>query len=163
MCAAAAALQSCPILCDPVDGSPPGSTTPGILQPRTLEWGAIAFSDYDWMQSNNFFLINLKTHLQGSREYCQWRLPKIKYNSCKSPLRCVSWKVFWYNTLICRQRMSPAISVNAQCCDIKILRVLPEGIRDREKQDKGPRQLRSLSKEFQLSPDSWIIPYTEKH
>ena len=31
-------------LCDPTDGSPPGSTTPGILQARTLEWGAIAFS-----------------------------------------------------------------------------------------------------------------------
>ena len=35
-------LQSCPTLCDPIDGSPPGSTNPGILQARTLEWGAIA-------------------------------------------------------------------------------------------------------------------------
>ena len=37
-------LQSCPTLCDPIDGSPPGSLVPGILQARTLEWGAIAFS-----------------------------------------------------------------------------------------------------------------------
>ena len=37
-------LQSCPTLCDPIDGSPPGSAVPGILQARTLEWGAIAFS-----------------------------------------------------------------------------------------------------------------------
>ena len=37
-------LQSCPTLCDPIDGSPPGSPVPGILQARTLEWGAIAFS-----------------------------------------------------------------------------------------------------------------------
>ena len=37
-------LQSCPTLCDPVDGSPPGSSVPGILQARVLEWGAIAFS-----------------------------------------------------------------------------------------------------------------------
>ena len=36
-------LQSCPTLCDPIDGSPPGSPVPGILQARTLEWGAIAF------------------------------------------------------------------------------------------------------------------------
>ena len=43
--AAAKLLQSCPTLCDPTDGSPPGSTIPGILQARTLEWGAIAFSD----------------------------------------------------------------------------------------------------------------------
>ena len=38
-------LQSCPTLCDPIDGSPPGSTIPGILQARTLEWVAISFSN----------------------------------------------------------------------------------------------------------------------
>ena len=43
--AAAKSLQSCPTLCDPIDGSPPGSPVPGILQARVLEWGAIAFSD----------------------------------------------------------------------------------------------------------------------
>ena len=42
--AAAKSLQSCPTLCDPIDGSPPGSTVPGILQARTLEWVAIFFS-----------------------------------------------------------------------------------------------------------------------
>ena len=36
--AAAKSLQSCPTLCDPIDGSPPGSPVPGILQARTLEW-----------------------------------------------------------------------------------------------------------------------------
>ena len=47
-CAAAAAaksLQSCLTLCDPRDGSPPGSPVPGILQARTLEWVAIFFSN----------------------------------------------------------------------------------------------------------------------
>ena len=43
--AAAKSLQSCPTLCDPRDGSPPGSTVPGILQARTLEWVAISFSN----------------------------------------------------------------------------------------------------------------------
>ena len=43
--AAAKSLQSCPTLCDPIDGSPPGSATPGILQARTLEWVAISFSN----------------------------------------------------------------------------------------------------------------------
>ena len=42
--AAAKSLQSCPTLCDPMDGSPPGSPVPGILQARTLEWVAISFS-----------------------------------------------------------------------------------------------------------------------
>ena len=41
--AAAKLLQSCPTLCDPIDGSPPGSPVPGILQARTLEWVAISF------------------------------------------------------------------------------------------------------------------------
>ena len=43
--AAAKSLQSCPTVCDPVDGSPPGSPVPGILQARTLEWVAISFSN----------------------------------------------------------------------------------------------------------------------
>ena len=45
MVAAAKSLQSCLTLCDPIDGSPPGSTIPGILQARTLEWVAISFSN----------------------------------------------------------------------------------------------------------------------
>ena len=43
--AAAKSLQSCPTLCDPIDGSPAGSPVPGILQARTLEWVAISFSN----------------------------------------------------------------------------------------------------------------------
>ena len=43
--AAAKSLQSCPTLCDPMDGSSPGSPVPGILQARTLEWVAISFSN----------------------------------------------------------------------------------------------------------------------
>ena len=41
----AKSLQSCPTLCDPMDGSPPGYLVPGILQARTLEWVAISFSN----------------------------------------------------------------------------------------------------------------------
>ena len=43
--AAAKSLQSCPTLCDPIDGSPPGAPVPGIVQARTLEWVAISFSN----------------------------------------------------------------------------------------------------------------------
>ena len=42
---AAKSLQLCPTLCDPIDGSPPGSPVPGILQARTLEWVAMSFSN----------------------------------------------------------------------------------------------------------------------
>ena len=47
--AAAKLLQSCPTLCNPIDGSPPGSPVPGILQAKTLEWVAISFSNaWNW-------------------------------------------------------------------------------------------------------------------
>ena len=52
--AAAKSLQSCPTLYDPTDGSPPGSTVPGILQARTLEWVAISFSNaWKWKWSRS--------------------------------------------------------------------------------------------------------------
>ena len=52
--AAAKSLQSCPTLCDPIDGSPPGSPVPGILQARTLEWAAISFSNaWKWKWSRS--------------------------------------------------------------------------------------------------------------
>ena len=51
--AAAKSLQSCPTLCDPIDGSPPGSPLPGILQARTLEWVAISFSEFDLQIQGN--------------------------------------------------------------------------------------------------------------
>ena len=52
--AAAKLLQSCPTLCDPIDGSPPGSSIPGILQARTLEWVAISFSNaWKWKMKGN--------------------------------------------------------------------------------------------------------------
>ena len=48
--AAAKSLQLCPTLCDPIDGSPPGSAVPGILQARTLEWVAVSFSNaWQWI------------------------------------------------------------------------------------------------------------------
>ena len=47
MGAAAKSLQSCPILCDPIDGSPPSSPVTGILQAKTLEWVAISFPKWE--------------------------------------------------------------------------------------------------------------------
>ena len=47
-------LQSCPTLCDPIDGSPPGSAVPGILQARTLEWVAISFSNEQALKGGEY-------------------------------------------------------------------------------------------------------------
>ena len=65
--AAAKSLQSCPTLCNPIDGSPPGSPVPRILQARTLEWVAISFSNA-----------------------CKWKV-KVKVKSCltrRDPMNC---------------------------------------------------------------------------
>ena len=53
--AAAKSIQSCPTLCDPIDGSQPGSAIPGILQARTLEWVAISFSVMHRRSQNAIF------------------------------------------------------------------------------------------------------------
>ena len=57
--AAAKSLQSCPTLCDPIDGSPPGSSVHGIFQARVLEWGAIAFSSTCYREWPNKILRSL--------------------------------------------------------------------------------------------------------
>ena len=66
--AAAKLLQSCPILCDPIGGSPPGSPSPGILQARTLGWVAISFSPlheflYSWCVQSLAFKIFIMLRL----------------------------------------------------------------------------------------------------
>ena len=62
--AAAKSLQLCLTLCDPIDGSPPGSSVHGILQARTLEWGAIAFSHYSYCHSTKMIsdILNFRTY-----------------------------------------------------------------------------------------------------
>ena len=77
--AAAKSLQSCPTLCDPRDGSPPGSPVPGILQARTLEWVAIPFpmresEKWNWSRS---VVSNPQQHhgLQPSRLLHPWDFP----------------------------------------------------------------------------------------
>ena len=64
--ATAKSLQSCPTLCDPIDGSPPGSPVPGILQARTLEWVAISFYAINITHSSFWKIqISVQTELCG--------------------------------------------------------------------------------------------------
>ena len=73
--AAAASLQSCLSLCDPIDGSLPGSPIPGILQARTLEWVAISFSNA-WKWSHSVVSDPQRPHgLQPSRLLRPWDFP----------------------------------------------------------------------------------------
>ena len=76
---AAKSLQSCLTLCDPIDGSPPGSAVPGILQARTLEWVAISFSNaWKWkVKVKSLSRVRLlATHgLQPTRLLHPWDFP----------------------------------------------------------------------------------------
>ena len=77
--AAAKSLQSCPTLCNPIDGSPPGSPVPGILQARTLEWVAISFSNaWKWkVKVKSLSRVRpLRPHgQQPTRLLCLWDSP----------------------------------------------------------------------------------------
>ena len=77
--AAAKSLQSCLILFDPIDGSPPGSPVPGILQARTLEWVAISFSNarkWNWDWSHSVMSDSEQQHgLQPTRLLHPWDFP----------------------------------------------------------------------------------------
>ena len=75
--AAAKSLQSCPTLCHPIDGSPPGSPVPGILQARILEWVAIFFSNaWKWKVKVKSLSRLLATHgLQPTRPLHPWDFP----------------------------------------------------------------------------------------
>ena len=95
--AAAKLLQSWPTLCDPIDGSPPGSAIPGILQARTLEWVAISFSKaLKWkVKSENESEVvsdSSRPHgLQPTRLLRPWDFPgKSTGVGCHCPLRICS-------------------------------------------------------------------------
>ena len=94
--AAAKSLQSCPTLCDPIDGSPLGSPVPGILQARTLEWVAISFSSpmhesEKWKWSRSVVSYSVRPHgLQPTRLLRAWDFPgKSTRVGCHCLLR---WK-----------------------------------------------------------------------
>ena len=74
--AAAKSLQACLTLCDTIDGSPPGSPIPGILQARTLEWVAISFSNLDNILKSRDITLPKKVYLVKAMVFpVAWRIP----------------------------------------------------------------------------------------
>ena len=113
---AAKLLQSCPTLCDPIDGSPPGSPVPGILQAKTLEWVAISFSNaWKWkvkVKSLNRVQL-LATHgLQPTRLLHPWDPPgKSTGVGCHCLLRKL---ITWLNLTPLNSKPVPR-KLNRQC------------------------------------------------
>ena len=97
--AAAKSLQSCPTLRNPIDGSPPGSPIPGILQARTLEWVAISFSNAcKWKWSRSVVSDSSRPHgLQPTRLLHPWDFPG---KSTGVGCHCLLWRTWiWGNTI----------------------------------------------------------------
>ena len=98
--AAAKSRQSCPTLCDPIEGSPPGSSVHGIFQARVLEWGAIAFSSQASLSITNSWSLLKLTCIKSVMPYnhlilcCPLLLPSIfpsiRVFSSESVL-CIRW------------------------------------------------------------------------
>ena len=84
--AAAKLLQLCQTLCNPIDGSQPGSAVPGILQARTLEWVAISFSNIRPVKKSKrekYISVVRVNQLQGKREHTLIEKIFLKYNEIK--------------------------------------------------------------------------------
>ena len=87
LAAAAKLLQSCPTLCDPIDGSPSGSPVPGILQARTLEWAAISFSSaWKW-----------KVKVKSLSRVRLFATPWTAAYQAPPPMRFSRQELIWYN------------------------------------------------------------------
>ena len=105
-CATAKSLQSCPTQCDPIDGSPPGSPVPGILQARTLEWLAISLSNaWKWkvkVKSLSFVSDPQRPHgLQPTRLLHPWDFPgKSTGMGCHCLLRTILCSKLVFSTLL---------------------------------------------------------------
>ena len=98
--AAAKSLQSCLTLWDPIDGSPPGSPVPGLLQARVLEWGAIAFSNLENIKKQRCYFANKSPSNQGYGYYSShvW-MGELDYKE--------SWvlKNWWFWTMVLQKTL----------------------------------------------------------
>ena len=97
LAAAAKSLQSCPTLCNPIDGSPPGSPVPGIPQARTLEWVAISFSNaWKWkvkVTSLSRVQLLVTPWTAAHQAPPSMGFSRQEYWSCKDPRACPNGKI----------------------------------------------------------------------
>ena len=114
--AAAKLRQSCPTLCDPTDGSPPGSSVPGILQARTLEWVAIYFSNaWKWKVKSESEVAQSCLTLSGPMDYS---LPGSSVHGI-SQARVLEWSAIAFSeTIVYRMdKQGPTIQHREVACD----------------------------------------------
>ena len=97
--AAAKSLQSCPTLCDPIDGSPPGSSVPGILQARIPEWVAISFSNA-WKRKVKVKSLSC-AWLLATPWTAAYRFPKSRYQKIQGLINQVCFLIYRWKSSLC--------------------------------------------------------------
>ena len=112
--AAAKSLQSCLTLCDPIDGSPPGSLVPGILQARTLEWVAIAFSSARLTQNIAYVTVCSVVSTLGDPVHCS---PPDSSVHGISQARILEWVAIPFS----RRSSRPRDQTRVSCVSRKVL------------------------------------------
>ena len=106
--ATAKSLQSCPTLCDPIDGSPPGSPVPRILQARTLEWVAISFSCYNLGDRKE---LDTTEHARTHKHTQPLPIDDMLRPFCLHPLKKTSQTSFWFTMV----SVVPIKHIDAAC------------------------------------------------
>ena len=137
--AAAKSLQSCPTLCNPIVGSPPGSPVPGILQARTLEWVAISFSNLDSILKSRDITLPTKVRIVKAMVFpvviygCEswtikkaecWRINSFELWCCRRLLR-VPWSARRSNQSIWKE-ISPECSLEGLMLKLKLQYLAPD-------------------------------------
>ena len=115
--AAAKSLQSCPTLCDPIDGNPPDSPVPGILQARTLEWVAISFSNaWKWKVKvkslSRIQLLYIKSNQKRKyrkRDQLKWSLLPRRKHMCPCSF------IYGYHSTMSTDTISQILYKSAVC------------------------------------------------
>ena len=123
---AAKLFQLCPTLCNPIDGSPPGSPVPGILQARTLEWVAIPFSNaWKWKWSCSVVSDSVQPHgLQPTRLLRPWDFPgKSAGVGCHCLLYYLSFSDFFFACLLFM-----TLVINIQTPQDLVRHLIPAGL-----------------------------------
>ena len=152
-CTAAKSLQSCPTLCDPIDGSPPGSPDPGILQAKTLEWVAISFSNaWKWkVKVKSFSHVQLfatpwtaNVSLKNKKQIT-WNLLSISNDLRNPPLtsECYPWQLSATGTPTVNTKEGvQQRRANCTCWQCVILTTTVDNLREGPYRDKNNTLIR---------------------
>ena len=121
--AAAKSLQSCPTLSDPMDCNPPGPAVPGILQARTLEWGAISFSRTHLLEVNKYMTFFLGKFLNFSKSQFLQRQEENEENDPESNASHLNDDSYFYTSIDACRNLILFVYLSFHFYSVRVLRI----------------------------------------